>query len=115
SSPLGAGGRAHRYLKKHPDGIGSLVLEVKNAEQAFELLDGRGGTPVNDIATLETTEGIIKTFLITTPFGDTTFRFVERQGELLYPGFVRHREPRGGKNAFGFSHFDHVTANFETM
>ncbi|HWP08018.1 MAG TPA: VOC family protein [Polyangiaceae bacterium] len=115
SSPLGAGGRAHRYLKKHPDGIGSLVLEVTNAEQAFELLDGRGGTPVNDIATLETTEGIIKTFLITTPFGDMTFRFVERQGEVLYPGFVRHREPRGGNNAFGFSHFDHVTANFETM
>jgi len=88
---------------------------VTNAEQAFELLDGRGGTPVNDIATLETTEGIIKTILITTPFGDTTFRFVERQGEVLYPGFVRHREPRGGNNAFGFSHFDHVTANFETM
>jgi 4-hydroxyphenylpyruvate dioxygenase len=115
SSPLGTGGRAHRYLKKHPDGIGSLVFEVTNAEQAFELLEGRGGTPVNDIATLETTQGVIKTFLITTPFGDTTFRFVERQGEVLYPGFVRHPEPRGGKNALGFSHFDHVTANFETM
>jgi len=115
SSPLGTGGRAHRYLQKHPDGIGSLVLEVTNAEQAFALLDGRGGTPVSDIATFETTEGLLKTFLITTPFGDTTFRFVERHGDLLYPGFVRYPKPRGGQNTFGFSHFDHVTANFETM
>jgi 4-hydroxyphenylpyruvate dioxygenase len=115
SSPLGSGGRADRYLKKHPDGIGSLVLEVTDAQHAFDLLEGRGGTPVNDMTTLETSQGVLKTFLITTPFGDTTFRFVERKGDVLYPGFVRHPEPRGGKNAFGFSHFDHVTANFETM
>src|SRR6187399_658056 len=115
STPLGSGGRAHRYLAKHPDGIGSLVLEVTNVEQAFDLLEGRGGTPVHEITTTETSEGILKTFLITTPFGDTTFRFVERQGSVLYPGFVRFSEPRGGKNRFGFSHFDHVTANFETM
>jgi 4-hydroxyphenylpyruvate dioxygenase len=116
STPLGVGGRAHRYLQKHPDGIGSLILEVENIETAFNLLEGRGGTPVHDIVTTETTEGVLKTFLITTPFGDTTFRFVERRGSrLLYPGFVRFAEPQGGRNAFGFSHFDHVTANFETM
>jgi 4-hydroxyphenylpyruvate dioxygenase len=115
STPLGSGGRAHRYLARHPDGIGSLVLEVTSVDQAFELLEGRGGTPVHDIVTTETTEGVLKTFLVTTPFGDTTFRFVERQGDLLYPGFVRLPEPRGGKNRFGFDHFDHVTANFETM
>ncbi|HEV8547778.1 MAG TPA: VOC family protein [Polyangiaceae bacterium] len=116
STPLGVGGRAHRYLQKHPDGIGSLILEVEDIETAFGLLEGRGGTPVHDIVTTETTEGVIKTFLITTPFGDTTFRFVERHGKsVLYPGFVRFPAPRGGRNAFGFSHFDHVTANFETM
>jgi 4-hydroxyphenylpyruvate dioxygenase len=115
STPLGSGGRADRYLAKHPDGIGSLVLEVTSVDQAFELLEGRGGTPVHEITTTETSEGVLKTFLITTPFGDTTFRFVERQGSVLYPGFVRFAEPRGGTNRFGFSHFDHVTANFETM
>jgi 4-hydroxyphenylpyruvate dioxygenase len=58
----------------------------------------------------------LKTFVITTPFGDTTFRFVERQGDYpLYPGFERHAVPRGGTNCFGFAAFDHVTANFETM
>jgi 4-hydroxyphenylpyruvate dioxygenase len=116
SSPLGAGGRAYRYLQKHPDGIGSLILEVENVEHTFELLEGRGGTPVHDIVTTETTDGVLRTFLITTPFGDTTFRFVERKGkDLLYPGFVRFREPDDTRNACGFTDFDHVTANFETM
>ncbi len=116
STPVGVGGRAHRYLQKHPDGIGSIILEVESADRAFELLEGRGGTPVHEVVATETVEGLVKTFLITTPFGDTTFRFVERHGAgPLYPGFVRHEQARGGRNAFGFTHFDHVTANFETM
>lgn len=116
STPVGPGGRAHRFLQKHPDGIGSIVLEVADAEHAFSLLEGRGGTPVHELITTESSEGVVKTFLITTPFGDTTFRFIERHGTgPLYPGFVDYRAPRGGNNAFGFSDFDHVTANFETM
>lgn len=60
--------------------------------------------------------GRLAFFSITTPFGDTTFRFVERQGyPRLYPGFVPHETPRGGTNAFGFSHFDHLTSNFRTL
>src|SRR6478735_450401 len=80
STPVGVGGRAHRYLQKHPDGIGSIILEVADADLAFELLEGLGGTPVHEVVTTQTTEGLVKTFLITTPFGDTTFRFVERRG-----------------------------------
>jgi 4-hydroxyphenylpyruvate dioxygenase len=116
SAPVGVGGRAYRYLQKHPDGIGSIVLEVADADRAFELLEGRGGTPVHEVVSTENSEGRIKTFLVTTAFGDTTFRFVERRGKgPLYPGFVRFDEPRGGRNAFGFGDFDHITANFETM
>jgi 4-hydroxyphenylpyruvate dioxygenase len=116
STPVGVGGRAHRYLQKHPDGIGSIVLEVADANHAFSLLEGRGGTAVHEVVTTENSEGLVKTFLITTPFGDTTFRFIERRGAgPLYPGFVRYDRPRGGRNAFGFTDFDHVTANFETM
>ena len=116
SSPVGERGRADRYLKKHPDGIGSLVFEVESAERAFSLLEARGATPIHDVQVTEAPGGSFKTFVIATPFGDTTFRFVERQGDaVLYPGFVRYAEPRGGKNTFGFAHFDHVTANFETM
>lgn len=116
SSPRGVGGRAHRYLQKHPDGVGSIVFEVEDIERAFALLEQRGGTPVHDVRTTEGKAGRFRTFVITTPFGDTTFRFVERAGAYpLYPGFEAHAAPRGGRNAFGFHGFDHVTSNFETM
>ncbi len=116
SSPRGQGGRAHRYLQKHPDGVGSILFEVDDIERAFALLEGRGGTAVHDVRTTVGAKGRFRTFVITTPFGGTTFRFVEREGEYpLYPGFEMHAAPRGGKNAFGLAGFDHVTSNFETM
>ncbi len=116
STPVGAGGRAYRFLEKHPDGVGSLVFEVEDAERAFGLLDERGGTPVHDVQVSEGPAGTFKTFVMTTPLGDTTFRFVERRGDFpLYPGFDVYPAPRGGSNAFRLAHFDHVTSNFETM
>ena len=55
-------------------------------------------------------------FSITTPFGDTTFRFVERKGyRALFPGSSAHAEPVGGANQFGFKTVDHITTNFQTM
>jgi 4-hydroxyphenylpyruvate dioxygenase len=116
SSPLGAGGRAHRYLQKHPDGVGSIVFEVSDIDRAFALLEERGGTPVHDVRTTVHATGTFKTFVAVTPLGDTTLRFVERIGAFpLYPGFDRHEAPCGGSNGFGFSAFDHLTCNFETM
>ena len=29
SAPTGEGGRASRYLRKHPDGVGTLIFEVE--------------------------------------------------------------------------------------
>ncbi len=116
SSPRGEGGRAHRYLQKHPDGVGSIVFEVESVDRTFALLERRGGTPVHDVRTTEGPRGRFRTFVITTPFGGTTFRFVEREGDYpLYPGFEVHPVASGGSNAFGLAGFDHVTSNFETM
>jgi 4-hydroxyphenylpyruvate dioxygenase len=116
STPVGTGGRAYRFLQKHPDGVGSLVFEVDDADRAFAVLEERGGTPVDEVQTIEGPEGVLKTFVLATPLGDTTFRFVERRGRYpLYPGFAVYASPRGGCNAFGFTGFDHVTSNFETM
>lgn len=116
SEPLGKGGRAHRYLQKHPDGIGSVVFEVEDIERAFRLLDGRGGTPIQNIQRYEDDGGTFATFAITTPFGDTTLRFVERNGyRSFFPGFERYGAPRGGDNGFGFGGIDHITSNFQTM
>jgi 4-hydroxyphenylpyruvate dioxygenase len=116
SAPEGDGGRAARYLKKHPDGIGTLVMEVEDIKKTFALLEAREGTPITDIERFEDDGGWLETFNITTPFGDTTFRFVQREGfRTLFPGMVVNVQAKGGKNRFGFTHFDHVTSNFQTM
>ncbi len=114
STPLGEGGRAHRFLAKHPDGVGTLIFEVEDIARTFALLEERGGTPIDDIETFTDDGGTLRQFSITTPFGDCTFRFRERRGfRALFPGAVPHSG--GGQNKFGFQEMDHVTSNFQTM
>jgi len=116
AEPLAATARAARFLKKHPDGIGAITFEVEDVEKAFRLLDRRGGTPIADIERHRHGEGRLSFFSITTPFGDTTFRFVQRDdAPPLFPGMKLHPLPRGGRNRHGFVAFDHVTSNFQTM
>lgn len=116
STPDGPGGRAARYLSRHPDGIGTLAFEVEDIQHTFELLDQSGGNPISDIQTFREGSGWLQTFSITTPFGDTTFRFVQRKDyPALFPGMEVYGEPAGGKNRFGFRGIDHVTSNFQTM
>ncbi len=114
SQPLGEGGRAARFLAKHPDGVGTLTFEVTDIARTFALLEERGGTAIEEVQTFEDDGGTLKQFSITTPFGDTTFRFRERAGfRALYPGAIPHQG--GGNNRFGFLEMDHVTSNFQTM
>jgi len=116
SQPIGEGGRAWRYLRKHPDGVGTIIFEVEDIDRAFRLLDSRGGTPIDEIYRHEEDGGRFASFSITTPFGDTTFRFVQRDGyKAFFPGEIAHDAPRGGKNSFGIQGFDHITTNFQTM
>jgi 4-hydroxyphenylpyruvate dioxygenase len=114
SSPVGEGGRAARFLAKHPDGVGTLIFEVEDVERTFKLLEERGGTPIDDIQAFTDDGGTLRQFSITTPFGDTTFRFRERRGfRSLFPGAMPYQG--GGTNKFGFQDMDHVTSNFQTM
>jgi 4-hydroxyphenylpyruvate dioxygenase len=116
SEPVGEGGRAQRWLRKHPDGVGSLIFEVEDIDKTFALLEQRGGTPIADILETKDEHGTYRTFSITTPFGGGTFRFVDRSKYAgLYPNMPRNPKPTGGTNRFGFTHIDHVTTNFETM
>lgn len=116
SQPLGEGSRAWRYLRKHPAGIGTLNFEVEDIEKAFRLLDSRGATLISDIQRFEDDGGTLAVFNLTTPFGDTTFRFVQRNGyRSLQPGVEYYATPRGGSNRFGIGAIDHVTSNFQTM
>ena len=116
SSPHGEGGRAYRYLRTHPDGIGTLAFEVEDIEQAFTVLDQAGGTPISEVQRFSDDRGQIATFSITTPFGDTTFRFIERHAYRgLFPGMETYAEPRGSHNPHGLLAIDHITSNFQTM
>ncbi len=116
STPAGEGGRAHRFLSRHPDGVGTLAFEVEDIRRTFSILDANGGTPITEVQGYADDHGEIETFSITTPFGDTTFRFIERHGYRgAFPGMEVYDSPRGGGNAFGFTGIDHVTSNFETM
>jgi 4-hydroxyphenylpyruvate dioxygenase len=114
--PVGEGGRAWRYLRKHPEGVGTVVFDVDDADRAFALLDERGGTFITDVQRFHDDAGTLAMFSITTPFGDTTFRFIERRGyQGLFPGFVPVPAPERHGNGFGFVRIDHLTANFQTM
>lgn len=115
-APAGEGGRAFRYLRKHPEGVGTLTFAVEDLARTFSLIEARGGTIISDIERFTDEGGTLAMFSITTPFGDTTFRFIERRGfRSLFPGFVMHDAPQGGTNRFGFGAIDHVTSNFQTM
>jgi 4-hydroxyphenylpyruvate dioxygenase len=116
SMPVGEGGRAHRFLSKHPDGVGTLVFEVEDAARTFALLEERGGTPIDEIQTFTDDGGTLRQFSITTPFGDCTFRFRERRGfRALWPGAEQVAPGPGPVNPYGFEEIDHVTSNFQTM
>ena len=117
SEPVGEGGRAWRWLKRHPDGVGSICFRVKDIEHTFRLIEERGGTPMSEIETFEAEGGKLRTFSITTPFGSSTFRFVQRDAAYprLVPHVTEHSEPQGGTNRYGFTGIDHITSNFETM
>ncbi|MFT3926144.1 MAG: VOC family protein [Myxococcales bacterium] len=116
STPVGPGGRAHRYLSRHPDGIGTVMFEVEDIERCFAVLERDGGTLISDILDVSDGAGRIRTFSITTPFGDTTFRFIENRGYPgLFPGMELELKPDGGHNVFGFTQIDHITSNFQTM
>jgi 4-hydroxyphenylpyruvate dioxygenase len=116
STPAGEGGRAHRFLSKHPDGVGTLVFEVEDAARAFALIEERGGTPIDELQTFTDDGGTLRQFSITTPFGDCTFRFRERRGfRALWPGAVPVPAGPGPVNPYGFEEIDHVTSNFQTM
>jgi 4-hydroxyphenylpyruvate dioxygenase len=115
-APEGEGGRAWRYLRKHPEGVGTVVFDVEDIEHTFRLVEERGGTIICDIERFWDEGGTLGMFSMTTPFGDTTFRFIERQGyRALYPGIKLFDEPRGGQNRFRWKRIDHITSNFQTM
>jgi 4-hydroxyphenylpyruvate dioxygenase len=110
-APAAEGSESARWLARHPEGVGRIVLSVESIERSFALLVARGATPVTGIER----DGSSLWFDIASVFGDTHLRFVERHGEAgVMPGMVR-RAPSGPHNRFGFAEIDHITSNFLTL
>ena len=117
SQPLGEGGRAWRYLRKHPDGVGTVVFEVEDAERCFRLLEERGGTPDHRRPGAPR-RGRHARARSTSRRRSATPPSASSSGAATAGSTRASRAtpaPRGGENAFGFGYVDHLTSNFQTM
>jgi len=120
STPLSDRGRAATYLRNHPDGVSSISFRVKDVDQTWDFLAPRGATFLSDIETYRDVDGgTYRRFVIATPLGDLSYRFVEKKG---YGGFApefegvpRDDSSRAPRNRLGFEFLDHVTSNALTM
>ena len=108
------GSRAERWLRRHPDGVATLVLRVRDLGHARSTLEARGATLVTGVVDASRAAGGPYSFFdVATSLGDVRFRFVERASGLLPPGFVA--AAAGGGNPYGLQVIDHVTSNFVTL
>lgn len=118
TQPLAPESESGRYLKRHPDGIATLVFEVADVATTFAVLEERGATLVDEVRWHDDPQGggRLGAFEITTPFGEGRFRFVERSGGYAGLGDGMAVVPvTGATNRFGFERYDHVTSNFLTL
>jgi 4-hydroxyphenylpyruvate dioxygenase len=117
TQPMRPRSRSGRYLKRHPDGISSLIFEVEDLEATAALLAERNATFVDAPRWVSNPSGGRYGYLdITTPFGEALFRFCQRDGfDDPLPGVERLASASGGGNRMGFDAFDHVTSNFLTL
>ncbi len=113
--PLGSRGESFRWLEKHPEGLGRIVFDVPDVEQAFKLLVSRGATPVTGIERRNVEGGVVSWFDIATAIGDTLFRFVQHAGTTPIMPDLKRVAPSGTGNRFGILAVDHITSNFLTL
>jgi len=114
-TPRERGSRADRWLKRHPDGVAVVGLRVRDLEHARRVLEERGATFCTPVmATVDAQGSPFRHFDIATPLGDVRFRFIERVGDGLPPGF-EPIECADQRNRHGLQVIDHVTSNFLTI
>jgi 4-hydroxyphenylpyruvate dioxygenase len=114
-TPRERGSAADRWLKRHPDGVRTVGLRVRDIGHTRRVLEERGGTFCSDTVNREDVEGRpYRHFDIATPLGDVRFRFVERASGALPPGFSS-LDGDGPSNINEFQIIDHITSNFLTL
>lgn len=107
---------AATHLLHHAAGICSVKFLVRDIKHAFDTLEARGATILDEIQTTEDGNGGSYSFFeIATPLGQTTYAFVQRDNfETFAPGFETV-EGEGGNNRFNFAGIDHLTSNMRTL
>lgn len=114
-TPRERGSAAHRWLKRHPDGVRTVGLRVRDIEHTRRVLGEREATFCTDVVDQNDSEGRpYRHFDIATPVGEVRFRFVERAADGLAPGFSP-LEGGSQRNSNGFQIIDHITSNFLTL
>jgi len=107
---------ADRWLKRHPDGVRSVGLRVRDVGHTRRVLEERGGTFCSETVEREDSQGRpYRHFDVATPLGDVRFRFVERASDALEPGFSPLPGSNDPGNVNGFQVIDHITSNFLTL
>lgn len=114
-TPRERGSAADRWLKRHPDGVRTVGLRVRDIDHTRRVVGERGGTFCSEVIDRVDAQGRpYRHFDIATPLGDVRFRFIERASGALAPGFSP-LEGNGPANANGFQIIDHITSNFLTL
>ena len=114
-TPRERGSAADRWLTRHPDGVRTVALRVRDIEHTRRVLGERGATFCTDTTDEVDQNGQpYRSFDIATPIGEVRFRFVERAAGALPPGFSVI-DPGTPANANGFQIIDHITSNFLTL
>jgi 4-hydroxyphenylpyruvate dioxygenase len=114
-TPRERGSQAEAWLKRHPDGVRSVGFRVRDLDHTRRVLSEREATMCTEIESVEDRQGRpYRWFDIATPIGEVRFRFVERAGDALPPGF-EPIEGGGEANRYNFQVIDHITSNFLTI
>jgi 4-hydroxyphenylpyruvate dioxygenase len=114
-TPRERGSAADGWLKRHPDGVRTVGLRVRDIEHTRRVLDQREATFCSDTAHDVDHDGRpYRHFEIATPIGEVRFRFIERGSDALPPGF-RPLDPGASANSNAFQVIDHITSNFLTL
>jgi 4-hydroxyphenylpyruvate dioxygenase len=102
----------HRQF--HTAGIATVNFRVRDAEAAWNRLEERGATFVDDIEAVEEGSSSYKRFEIASPLGNATFGFVEkREFDAYAPGYETITDDV--ENPYQISSIDHLTSNMRTL
>ena len=114
-TPRERGSAADRWLKRHPDGVRTVGLRVRDIDHTRRVLGEREASFCTDTVDQVDQDGRpYRSFEIATPLGEVRFRFIERAADGLPPGFTAV-DPAAPANANDFQIIDHITSNLLTL